>query len=68
MATSLSFGKKRPVSELGWMTRLKPTTLAALMADLEGSGFIASEAYQMLINIVGKEEADRMIDKEDEIS
>lgn len=63
MATSLSFGKKLQVSEIPyWLTRMKPTTLAGIVADMGGHGYIAGEAKRMLVNNVGQDEADEMIE------
>lgn len=44
-----------------WLTRMKPTTLAGIVADMYGHGYIAGEAKKMLVNLVGQEEAEQMI-------
>ena len=46
-----------------WLTRMKPTTLAGIVADMRGHGYIAGEAKKMLVNLVGEEEADQMIEE-----
>lgn len=50
-----------------WLTRMKPTTLAGIVADMHGHGYIAGQAEQMLVNLVGQEDADEMVEAADRL-